>query len=74
MIQSCYPLSHQSSHLLRVVVVQVGNDLHGDVRLSGAWRPHHQREAGIHTGPNGLHLLNSRIKRTGGVGRGEFDV
>ena len=52
-----------TAHLLWEVVVQVRDDLHGDVGLASAWRPHHQSEPGMHARANGLHLSRSEGHR-----------
>ena len=49
--------------LLREVVVQVGDDLHRDVRLARARGSNHHGQTRIHTRTNGLHLHRSKGNR-----------
>jgi len=54
LVEGLVGVGHNESTLGGAVVVEVGEDLHGDVRLARAGRAYNQRKAWVEARPDGL--------------------
>lgn len=65
LVQRLVRMRHNERLLVREVVVDVRDDLYGDVRFTSAWRTDDHRQAWLHSGPDRFDLRGGEVDRVG---------